>query len=620
MARGDVRSRLILEAQRRGEHAFRSTQSDLQKLGATAQRVRGFLIGIGAALAAREYVDFADRARTLSNRLRLVTDSTRELTYVQEQLFEISQDTRSSFESTVELYSRVARSSDELGLSHERLLGITETINKAIQVSGATAIEAQAGLVQFSQGLASGALRGDELRSVLEQMPRLARAIAEGMGVTVGRLRELGSEGALSAQTVLDALEGQADVIASEFEKLTPTVGQSITQLGNSMLNFIGRVDEASGASKLLATAIESVSGAIDRLVESEPDKHIRRLRQELEAIENAAVNSIPLFSPPGLRDAEARLERFLAIRKELEFYEAEPIVIRIKRIDPTSLLKEINAADFIIPLPAKVFLERPDIAIPDLLTELQDQLRPAFEQVREFTLTREEIEREAIQRRLEILANAREIELIDQQRFEELSAEVARRGQEQLTQIALDGMTRRQRFEEMSARERAQTVIGSLVQMTAGVATTNRTLFNVNKAAAIANAVVNTAQGVTKALSAYPPPLSFVMAAAQAAAGAAQIQAIRATSFGGGTTPSVAGSVPTLESQPVATQAGLPELSAGRSGARVEITINGNVIGEGGKRELGEYITELLREHTELTDDVIITERSRNAANLRGD
>jgi len=102
------------------------------------------------------------------------------------------------------------------------LIDFTETVSKSITISGSTAQEAAAGVIQFGQALASSRLSGDELRSVLEQMPRLAQAIAEGMGVGIGQLREMGEAGELSATKVLDALRKAAPEIAKEFDALAP--------------------------------------------------------------------------------------------------------------------------------------------------------------------------------------------------------------------------------------------------------------------------------------------------------------------------------------------------------------------------------------------------------------
>ena len=140
------------------------------------------------------------------------------------------------------------------------------------------------------------------------------------------------------------------------------------------------------------------------------------------------------------------------------------------------------------------------------------------------------------------------------------------------LTEIKLRGLNLRDQFLRKSMQMQVKQVAGSLAQMTAGVASSNRSMFEINKVAGIANAVVNTAQGVTKALAAYPPPLSFIMAGAQAAAGAAQIAAIKSTSFGGGGSVSAiggGGGVPSLATSP-----GIPVTPTDSQAAQSHVTV----------------------------------------------
>lgn len=224
------------------------------------------LAGLGAALGARELLRQADTYTLLTNRLKLVTSSAENLATVNERLFRTAQDTRTSYEATVDLYARVARNAEALGLSQEELLGITETVNQAIRVSGGTANEAAAGVRQFGQAIGSGALRGDELISVLENMPRLAQAIADGMGVTIGQLREMGAEGALTSDRIVAALQQSAPEIAREFAQLTPTVGEAFTVLGNSALRFIGQLNETLGITDMLSTALMFVAEHLDTI------------------------------------------------------------------------------------------------------------------------------------------------------------------------------------------------------------------------------------------------------------------------------------------------------------------------------------------------------------------
>jgi tape measure domain-containing protein len=226
------------------------------------KKFAGVLAGV---LTVREVVEYADSWRLAENKIRIVTNSTKELATVQKELVGLATRTRSDFEGVVDLFTRVARSSDTLGLSQERLIGFTETVSQAIRVSGATTMEASAGIIQFAQGLAAGALRGDELRSVMEQLPRLAIAIADGMGKTVGELRNLGTEGKLTAELVIDALEQSAPEIAAEFASMQATVGESFEVMQTNLRAFIGTVDSTTGTTVFLADSIITISGLIDQ-------------------------------------------------------------------------------------------------------------------------------------------------------------------------------------------------------------------------------------------------------------------------------------------------------------------------------------------------------------------
>jgi lambda family phage tail tape measure protein len=241
----------------------------LRNLQAVMGTVTGAMAGIGGALALREIADAADRWQTLEGRLRLVTQSARELRSTQDELFAASQRTRADFSGTVDLYARLARSTRDLGISQGTLLDVTETVNKAMAVSGATAQEAAAAITQLGQGLASGQLRGDELRSVLEQAPRLAEAIAVGMGKTIGQLRTLGAEGKITSQAVIDALIAQRAVIDREFSQLPVTLSQAWRTVENSTLRYIGTTDSALGTTRALAAGVQSLGENFDTVADS---------------------------------------------------------------------------------------------------------------------------------------------------------------------------------------------------------------------------------------------------------------------------------------------------------------------------------------------------------------
>lgn len=251
-----------------------------QKVDKGNQRLKQSFTGLnaaigafGAALGAREIIQAVDTYTLIENKLKNVTDTTEELTAAQEALFEISQDTRSSFESTVNLYQRLAISTQDAGVSSERLLAVTEGLQQAFIVSGATAQEANNAVIQLAQGLASGQLRGEEFRSVSEQGVRVTRALSDSLGVTIGQLREMAFAGELTTDVFLNAFEKQLPVINKEFEEFDATVGQSLTTLTNSLINFAGKLDNATGASDSLTSSIGTLSETIDSLASLDPGR-----------------------------------------------------------------------------------------------------------------------------------------------------------------------------------------------------------------------------------------------------------------------------------------------------------------------------------------------------------
>ncbi len=253
------------------EDGSRAVKRNLEELDPAARKaasgvdfLKKVLAGLGGALAIREVVQLLDTFTTLQNRLRSTGLEAENLTGVYQALLKVSNDTRSSVEGSVELYARLAVSSKELGVSQQDLIGFTKSLNQAIILSGASAQEAQAGIIQLSQGIASGTLRGDELRSVLEQLPAVADVIAKSMGKTRGELRKLGEEGKITAQEVLKAFANARQELDERFAKTVPTISQSFQVLRNRVVDLVGQYDKATGASTALSKAILFISENLD--------------------------------------------------------------------------------------------------------------------------------------------------------------------------------------------------------------------------------------------------------------------------------------------------------------------------------------------------------------------
>lgn len=211
-----------------------------------------------AAFAAKKVVDYADAYTNLQNRLSTVTEGSDELASVTAKLFDVANETRSGFVATGEFYTRLAANTKDLGLSQSDLLGVTETLQKAFKISGSTAAESSAAMLQLSQGLASGTLRGEELNSVLEQAPMIGHAIADSMGIAYGSLREVASQGGITAENVVDAVQAMQGEVDEKFAKTAPTFADLWTKLENQLVRFGGKIGPA------LAPVIEAVGSIID--------------------------------------------------------------------------------------------------------------------------------------------------------------------------------------------------------------------------------------------------------------------------------------------------------------------------------------------------------------------
>ena len=261
-----VDPRRAVEGTKSVERGLTDLEKRANKTHLLLQRAVAF---VGVGFVVRQLAELGDAFTNLQNRLRVVTDGTQELTRVTEELLQVANRSRSSFESTAELYSRLALATRELNLQGANLVDITESINKAIILSGASAQEANAGLIQLSQGLASGALRGDELRSVLEQLPVVADTIARSMGVTRGELRKLGESGAITAETIIKAFQEAEDEINQNFAKTVPTLGQSFVVLRNNVVAFIGRINEGAGVLRGFGAALRFVGTELETIIKS---------------------------------------------------------------------------------------------------------------------------------------------------------------------------------------------------------------------------------------------------------------------------------------------------------------------------------------------------------------
>lgn len=227
--------------------------------------VQNILTAAAVYKLSSEFIKLSDTYSNMNSLLKLVTKDSKDLADTQQSLFEIAQKSRSGYEGTVELYAKIARSTKSLNLESSELLRITETINKTGIISGGSAQSIDASLTQLGQAFASGTLRGEELNSVLEQTPRLAQAIADGMGYEVGALRSLAAQGKITSEVLVQALQSQSQAVDAEFKRMALTVDGASVTIGNSILDVIGRFNDATGASRSLAESINEFGLSLTR-------------------------------------------------------------------------------------------------------------------------------------------------------------------------------------------------------------------------------------------------------------------------------------------------------------------------------------------------------------------
>ncbi len=258
--------------------------------------------GLGAVvLGLTKAIEAGDKFAQLEGRLKVVAGSSAAAGAAFRDLFQVSQRLGVATEETVQVFARLALGGKELGATRTEMVRLVETVQQFGRISGASQAEAAAGAQQLAQALASGKLQGDELRSILENMPRLAQAIAAGLNVSVGRLREMGSEGQLTGDKVFKAILSQTEKANQEFSALPKSVGQAWTAVTNAVEAQFAELDKALGASRWLVRLLSVAEKGIAPTVETALTR-LRAAEQELARGEQQATGRFTLATPGSQR------------------------------------------------------------------------------------------------------------------------------------------------------------------------------------------------------------------------------------------------------------------------------------------------------------------------------
>lgn len=263
LLRADKQVRDVTDGMEGGFKRADKAASSLTSSFGSLSRVATSLMAI---LSVQQVSQYADAWTTLNNKLANAIRPNEQLLDVTERVFNITQQTRASLDATATLYARLERGTRQYNTSAEDLAKLTTIINQGFVVSGATAQEAENAIIQLSQGIASGVLRGEEFNSVAEQGSSLMVALADSMGVGIGELRQMAAAGKLTTDVVVNGLLSQGVTIGNEFANTTTTISQALQVAGNNITKFFGENSTVKTGTAIFNDAVISVSENIGAL------------------------------------------------------------------------------------------------------------------------------------------------------------------------------------------------------------------------------------------------------------------------------------------------------------------------------------------------------------------
>lgn len=218
---------------------------------------------VGGVMLAKQFTETADAVSLMDARLKMATGSIQDFKQAQKDIYSISQANNVGIQETTSLYTKLSDPVRRLGGTSKEVAAIVDSFATSLRVGGASAQEASAATLQFAQAMGSGRLQGDEFRSIAEASPRFMKALADGMGVPIEKLKELGSEGKLTADIVGNSLVKSLDQLKKEAAGLPDTVSGAITRFKNDVILAVGEISNSQGFTVGFSGLIEQARGLI---------------------------------------------------------------------------------------------------------------------------------------------------------------------------------------------------------------------------------------------------------------------------------------------------------------------------------------------------------------------
>lgn len=542
--------------------------------------LKNAILGVLGSVVVKQALDLANSFQQVQNRLKLVTNSTNELLNVQEKLFVVAQKTRGAFAETVTLYQKLALNSKNLGLNQNQLLTITENVNKAIAISGADSIQASAGILQLSQAFASGRLQGDEFRSISENIPVILDILAQSTGIARGELKKMAGEGKLTSEVLAKALFEATSDLDSQFTKLAPTISQATTVMGNSLLNLVGKIFEATNASTFLSKALIEVSKQMDeasKMVDVFSAISLKNLEEALKEGDSALLKQVystdlldkalkainitrnaDIFGvKTSINSYEELEEKLESLRTTIELNDSELQRFTNRLIEATKpnysekiaeLDKFLKKNESTISAISEKNKEAIYSDVEFLRYKQDEEVRLINEQTKailEIIRLKEEgitgITKEEHQKYLEMIENLKREEIgisarynlelieLEKKKADEI-AKINKKNYDEQFSLFKDGKFAQMDFNKIAEGDMSKFTKDTAVSTLEALAQNNKRAFQINKAYKTAEAIMNTAQGVTKALATG----NFILAGIIGAMGFAQVATIQSQQYSG--------------------------------------------------------------------------------------
>lgn len=261
--RGDL-NKLKNEAARSGP----DTRGWVSGLKAARAQLVGFVAAYASLRTIGSLAKVSDEAAGITGRLRLATKSQEEFNAAQDETFDIAQRTQASWKETVSLYNKVSQSADQVGLSQQKQLELTEAVSMALAISGSTGEEAAGVMRQFGQALGSARVQAEEFNSINEGGQRIVQSLAKHLGIASGQVKAYVNAGKVSNKDLAQALLKDQAALQAEYERMPKTIGGAFAQIRNSFVRFMNDQNEATGASQGFVAILRDIATDLPKFFE----------------------------------------------------------------------------------------------------------------------------------------------------------------------------------------------------------------------------------------------------------------------------------------------------------------------------------------------------------------